>query len=38
MTYQDTAERSAGTLWYNGNGQHVVMVGALVWILTAVVF
>ena len=37
-TYQDTAERSAGTLWYNGNGRRVVMVEALVWILTAVVF
>ena len=28
-TYQDIAERSAGTQWYNGNGRHVVMVGAL---------
>ena len=37
-TYQDTAERSADTQWCNGNGQHVVMVGALVRILTAVVF
>ena len=37
-TYQDTAERSAGTLWYNGNGRCVVMVGVLVRILTAVVF
>ena len=35
-TYQDTAERSPGTLWYNGNGQRVVMVGALVRILIAV--
>ena len=48
-TYQDTAKRSAGTRclginyflkawWYNGNGRRVVMVGALVRILTAVVF
>ena len=37
-TYQDIAERSAGTWWYNGNGQRVVMVGALVWILTDVGF
>ena len=33
-----TAERSAGTLWYNGNERRVVMVGALVRILAAVVF
>ena len=37
-TYQDTAKRSAGTWWYNGNGRRVVMVGALVRILTAVVY
>ena len=37
-TYQDIAERSAGTWWYNGNGRRVVMAGALVRILTAVVF
>ena len=37
-TYQDTAERSASTRWYNGNGRCIVMVGALVRILTAVVF
>ena len=37
-TYQDIAERSAGTRWYNGNRRRVVMVGALVRILTAVVF
>ena len=37
-TYQDTAERSAGTRWYNGNRRRVVMVGALVQIITAVFF
>ena len=37
-TYQDTAERSAGTRWYNGNRRRMVMVGALVRILAAVVF
>ena len=37
-TYQDTAERSAGTRWYNSNRRRMVMVGALVRILAAVVF
>ena len=30
--------RSAGIQWYNGNGRRVLMVLALVWILTAVLF
>ena len=37
-TYQDIAERSAGTRWYNSNRWRIVMVGALVRILTAVIF